>query len=66
MLLTTVPIREALQSLRNDAAVRVGDVHLCAQRDLVQQRAGEPAGGGARPGSNGSRVAPQLGSVRGA
>ena len=37
-----------------------------AQRDLVQQRAGEPAGGGARPGSNGSRVAPQVGSVRGA
>ncbi len=37
-----------------------------ALRKVVQQRAGEPAGGGARPGSNGSRVAPQLGSVRGA
>ena len=37
-----------------------------ARRELVQQRAGEPAGGGARPGSNGSRAAPQLGSVRGA
>jgi hypothetical protein len=37
-----------------------------AQRKVVQQRAGEPTGGGARPGSNGSRVAPQLGSVRGA
>lgn len=32
----------------------------------VQQRAGDPGGGGDALGSNGSRFAPQLGNVRGA
>ena len=37
-----------------------------ARRGAAVQRAGDPAGGGAPLGSKGSRVAPQLGSVRGA
>jgi hypothetical protein len=37
-----------------------------ARCSLLQQRAGEPGGGGVELGSNGSREAPQLGSVRGA
>lgn len=36
------------------------------RRGGAQQRAGEPVGGGAPLGSNGSRVAPQPGNVRGA